>query len=320
MERKFNKPNIVLSKCLNIDNCRFNWDVVKDDFITKLWKYVNYLPVCPEVAIWLGVPRMPIRLIKWNKIYQPWTNIDYTDKLNNFSEKYLSSLNKLDWFILKNRSPTCWIKDVKVYDKIDSNFISNTHWTWLFTYNILNKFKNYPLEDEWRLKNYKLREEFLTKIFILADFREIQENKSISDLQQFQANNKYLFMYFSPQKQVNLWRIIASYDKKNLEEIFEKYFQELIKLLSTQTNQWKFINSIQHIFWYFKNISKWEKDFFIQSIEVYKEWRIPSISLINMLKLFAIREDNKYILSQNILYPFPIELLELSDSWKILEL
>lgn len=320
-----NKPNIIISKCLNFDNCRFNWDKVNDNFLLKLWEFVNFIPVCPEVAIWLWTPRMPLRLYKDDnqdvRLYQPSSKMDLTQKMNDFCKTFLLSQENIDWFVLKNRSPSCWISDVKVYSKIDSHISSGRSWNWLFWQNIIDIFKNIPTEDEWRLKNFRLREEFLTKIFCLADFRNLKQKPIIRDLSDFQAQNKYLFMFYSPKIQKELWRIVASYDKSNILDIFEEYSIKLLELFQTETKIWKMINSLTHIFWYFKeNCSSEEKAFFLETIEVYREWRIPTSSVISIIKTWALRDKKEYVLKQTILTPYPKELVELSDSWKILKL
>lgn len=318
-----NKPNIIISKCINFDSCRYNWDIVKDDFLLKLWKFVNFIPVCPEVAIWLSTPRDTLRIYEknWKQILlQPKTDLELTEKMNSFAKTFLSKQENIDWFVLKNRSPSCWIWDVKIYDKKDW-YTFRRSGTWVFSENIEDYFLNVPKEDEWRLKNFKLREDYLAKIFCLADFREVKDSLEISKLNDFQAKNKYLFMFFSPQLQKELWQIIASYDKTNLEEIYKNYYSKLLELFSTETKIWKMINSLTHVFWYFKdNCSKEEKDFFLENIETYREWKIPTSSIIFILKTWALRDKKEYILMQTILNPFPKELVELSDSWKILKL
>lgn len=318
-----NRPNIIISKCLNFDKCRFNWDMVNDDFLLKLWEFVNYIPVCPEVAIWLSTPRLPLRLYKEDYktiLIQPWTDTDLSEKMRKFSKTFLASQKNIDWFVLKNRSPSCWINDVKLYDKKVSHTFAR-RWKWSFTQNIDSFFNKVPQEDEWRLKNFRLREEFLTKIFCLADFREVKNQKNIKILQDFQAKNKYLFMFYSPLYQKELWKIIASYNKENLSEILEDYNIKLLELFSVKTNTWKMINALTHIFWYFKNTcSKEEKEFFLETLEVYREWRIPASSVVSMLKLLALKDNSEYVLNQTILNPFPKKLIELSDSWKLLNL
>lgn len=322
MERIFSKPNIVISKCLNFDNCRYNWDKINDDFLLKLWKYVNYIPVCPEVAIWLWTPRMPLRLHLDDKentrLYQPSSKTDFTEKMKKFSIDFLSKTENTDGFIMKNRSPSCGIWDVKVYNKIDSHVSTQRSWSGIFWDEIRQEYRWYPTEDEWRLKNFRIREDFLSKIFCLADFKELQDIKALID---FQAKNKYLFMAYNQNTQKELWRIIASYNKDNFDEIYSEYKDWLITLFSTRNSTKKLSNAYMHIFWYFKeSCTKEEKEFFLESLDMFKDDRIPNSSVINMLKIWALRDKNDYIINQTILNPFPKELIELSNSWKSLKL
>jgi uncharacterized protein YbbK (DUF523 family) len=115
--REFPRPNVIVSKCLEFEACRYNRQIIKDDLVRSLKKHVNYIPVCPEVAIGLGVPRFPVRIVTSGstKLIQPSTSMDVTDAMNKFSERFLSKLKDADGFILKNRSPSCGINDVKVY-------------------------------------------------------------------------------------------------------------------------------------------------------------------------------------------------------------
>ncbi|MDD2871525.1 MAG: DUF523 and DUF1722 domain-containing protein [Candidatus Gracilibacteria bacterium] len=324
MNKIFYKPNIIISKCLNFDNCRFNGDMINDNFLKKLGEFVNYIPVCPEVAIGLGVPRMPLRLVNIDnetRLLQPSSKSDLTDKMDDFSIEFLKKQKNIDGFIMKNRSPSCGIKDVKIYDKEDSHTINTKHSAGIFGKNILEIYNSYPIEDEGRLKNFRLREEFLTKIFCLAEFREISRTKKIVDLTEFQAKNKYLFMFYSQSIQVLLGQILASYNKENIEEIYSYYYKQLLKLFDNPTKIGKMINSLNHIFGYFKDTcSKEEKEFFIETLDVYREGRIPTSSVISILKTWALRDKKEYILKQTILNPFPKELIELSDSGRLLEL
>lgn len=315
--QKFFKPNIIISKCLNFEKCRYNWDRINDSFLDKLWKFVNYIPVCPEVAIWLWTPRATIRIVQdWekNELIQPKTWANLTEKMHKFSQDFLKSQKEIDWFIMKSASPSCWIKDIKVYEK-KSNLCIWRIWKWLFVENIDDIFAKIPKEMDWRLKNFQLREEFLAKIFCLAEFREIKKNKKISELVDFQAKNKYLFMLFSPKIQKDLWLLIANYDKNNLEEILEKFEKNLLELFLTQTKKWKMINVLLHIFWYFKKeINEREKKFFLKSVNKYQSWVASLSSVTDLLKMFAERFEKEYILNQSILNPFPEDLLDLLDA------
>lgn len=113
------KPTVVVSKCLEFEACRYNGQVIRDAFVRRLENHVDYVPVCPEVAIGLGIPRFPIRIVSTTnlRLIQPTTGKDITDDMNEFSDKFLMSLKKVDGFILKFRSPSCGFKDVRIYAK-----------------------------------------------------------------------------------------------------------------------------------------------------------------------------------------------------------
>lgn len=317
---KFARPKLLVSKCLEFDSCRYNGMRLNSPLVYKLQKYVDFVPVCPEVAIGLGIPRTPIRMINIEKdlrLQEVGTDRDLTDKMNKFSSDFFEKLDFIDWAILKSRSPSCALKDAKI-NNWDSwlEKIENLK-AWFFAKYLYKHFPFIPKEDEGRILSYKIRDEFLIKIFIFAEFREIKKQKKISALTNFQAKHKYMFMSYTQSELNKLWNILACYDKTNFEEVctaYEKYLHELFLENRTQKN---FLNAIFHMFGYFKkNISAAEKQFFLDTIELYKEDRIPTSVIIHMLKNWAIAYNNEYILNQSILYPYPEDLIELSDSGK----
>ncbi len=120
---EFEKPKIVISKCIEFDRCRFNAQLISSDFVKKLKPHVDFLPICAEVEIGLGVPRDPIRVVidkGVKRLIQPTTNKEVSDSMNNFSNSFLNSLKEIDGFILKSQSPSCGLRDVKVYSALKS--------------------------------------------------------------------------------------------------------------------------------------------------------------------------------------------------------
>ena len=183
-EPKFNKPRLVVSKCLEFEPVRFNGQKIRFPFIEKLQNFVDFIPICPEVEIGLGTPRFPVRIIRGDDIQlvQPKSGLNYTKQIIQFSKHFLSSYTDVDGYILKYRSPSCGIKGVKYYNSIDSQF-TNRRGPGIFAKEILDCHKDLAVEDEKRLLNYKIREHFLTKLFIHARFRVILHSNRIKDLQ-----------------------------------------------------------------------------------------------------------------------------------------
>lgn len=317
---KFAKPILLVSKCLEFDSCRYNGMRLNSPLVYKLQKFVDFIPVCPEVAIGLGTPRTPIRMINVQKdlrLQEVWTDRDLTDKMNEFSSDFFDKLDVIDGAILKSRSPSCGLRDAKINNwDIGLEKIENLK-AWFFAKFLFKKFPFVPKEDDGRILSYKIRDEFLIKIFILAELRELKSENKISKLIDFHAKHKYMFMSYSQSDLNKLWNIVACYDKTNLDEIFHAYTKYLNELFLEPRTQKNLLNAIFHIFGYFKNdISSQEKQFFLDTIELYKENRVPTTVIIHMLKWWAIAYNIEYILNQSILSPYPEELIELSDSWK----
>lgn len=120
----FPKPNIVLSRCINIEAVRYDGGITNNEFARILGKYVNYITVCPEVSIGLGVPRDPIIIIKENdyyKLYQPKTSLDLTNAMEEFSDRFLNSLIDIDGFLLRSKSPSCGVSGTKIFNNPYAN-------------------------------------------------------------------------------------------------------------------------------------------------------------------------------------------------------
>jgi len=174
------KPVVVVSKCLGFDHCRWNGLIIHSTVIESLKELVNFVTLCPEVEIGLGVPRDPIRLIRQKgeiKLVQPTTGRDYTKTMSDFVNSYLSGLERVDGFILTEKSPSCGTRRVKIYPgpgrvpviERGSGFFGGA---------VMEKFPNLPIEDEGRLNNYKIREHFLTRLF--AAFSSRKRRKAFS--------------------------------------------------------------------------------------------------------------------------------------------
>jgi uncharacterized protein YbbK (DUF523 family) len=175
---KFPKPNIVISKCLGFAKCRYDGLIVFDTIVKRLKPFVNFIPVCPETEIGLGIPRDPIRVVSHKgklHLYQPATDRDLTRQMIQFSKRYLASLKDVDGFILKSRSPSCGINRVKIYYGYQPDAKPGMG-KGFFASAVKNKFPYLVIVDESSLKNLARRENFFTKIFSLARFRMLERN------------------------------------------------------------------------------------------------------------------------------------------------
>lgn len=322
MEKEL-RPQVVVSKCMGFDACRYNGQTLPDKFVEKLKDYVDYHPVCAEVEIGLGVPRNPVRLVMENEqlvLYQPASDTEYTGEMIAFSDAFFDSLKAVDGFILKGRSPSCGTKDVKVYLG-KAKTTGSIKGQGIFAGQVFKRYPYLAIEEEGRLTNFRIREHFLAKLYTLCRYRQVEKAKTMAALVKFQAQNKYLLMAYSQKEQKELGRIVANHDKLPLEQVFSSYKAHLGIAFLRIPRYSNYINVMLHIFGYFsEQLSSGEKNFILDSFEKYKSGKIPLSVPINVLKSYVIKYNDPYLLDQTIWAPFPEELMDISDSGKMEDL
>ncbi|ABC76454.1 YbgA family protein [Syntrophus aciditrophicus] len=319
MMENFPKPVVVVSKCLGFDSCRYNGDIIDAPFVDKLRSHVTFVPVCPEVEIGLGVPRKPIRIVSDKGIttlYQPATGKDFTGTMRSFVDDFLGSLTEVDGFLLKNRSPSCGVGDVKIHAGFDegarmfrgSGFLGGA---------VLERFAGLPVEDEGRIRNFTIREHFLTRLFLFARFREVKKSGSMRGLVDFHSLQKLLLMGYNQAQMRLLGKIVANHEKADWNTMITRYEEQLKRALANPPRFTAMINVLLHAFGGFSNVlAKEEKAFFLDLIEEYRDERIPLSALLQVLRGWSIRFRNDYLLGQTFLQPYPGQLSKITDSGK----
>jgi len=308
------KPVIVVSKCLGFAKCRWNNTEIPDSFVKKLKKHVKFIPVCPEVEIGLGIPRAPIRIVN-KKLIQPKTGKDYTDKMNKFTAKFLKNLD-VDGFILTYKSPSCGIKNVPIYPDAETRR-AESQGPGFFGRAIIKQFKGLPIEDQGRLKNFKIREHFLTRLFLLADFKQVKKSNNIAKLMNFHSKNRFLLMAYNQKELKNLGKILGQQKKAKLAKTFNDYETHLHKAMIKAPRYTSNINVLMHAYSHFaKKINKREQTYFQKLVKEYRNAKIPLSTILAVLQDWVLRFEDKYLAKQTFFNPHPIDLLEITDSGK----
>lgn len=313
--REFPRPCLVSSKCIEFEACRYNGLIIKSSLVKHLKKYADFLPVCPEVEIGLGIPRDPIHLEEDQgqiMLIQPSTGSDYTSRMLNFADSFLKSVEGVDGFILKNKSPSCGVKAVKIYPP-GGNARPKTDGVGLFAAAVFREFPLIPVEDEGRLRNFHLRENFLTRIYTLADYRENVENGSFADILDFHRKNKLLFLAYSQIYLKKLGKLVSDSGKIPLEDLILQYKQIMTAMIRTDPLPPSNVNVLMHAFGHFSlELNHQEKSFFRESLEKYRQERIPLLVIQNLLKSWIIRFNNEYLADQTFFEPYPDEIMEIT--------
>ncbi|MBN2392253.1 MAG: DUF1722 domain-containing protein [Anaerolineae bacterium] len=330
--RTFARPNVVVSKCMGFAACRYNGVTIPDAFVKQLEPYVTYLPVCPEVEIGLGVPRDPVRVVLVDgepRLLQPATSADVTEKMQAFAEDHLTSLtdidgnhridggHRCDGFILKGRSPSCGIKDVKLYRGMEKGAAVARKGAGFFGQAILERFGHLPVEDEGRLTNFTIREHFLTALFALADFRAVKSSEAMRDLVRFHTDNKLLLLAYNESQYRVMGPIVANHEKQPAEAVITAYEQHLWKALARPARRTAGINVLMHALGYFsEKLTSDEKAYFLDTLEKYRAEKVPLSVPVSLLGAWIARFKEPYLSRQTFFAPYPEGLIAISDSGK----
>lgn len=313
------KPRVVVSECLELKACRYNGEVIRDSFTAGLMQHAELIPVCPEVAIGLGIPRETLRIIEpENKplLIETATGKDHTARIEKFSHGFVKNLNDIDGFLLKGKSPSCGLRDAKVFPGIEKS-MPKRQGPGFFAAAVLENFQDLPAEDEGRLRNYRIREHFLTHLYTRARFRQIKKTRQAKDLVKFQAEHKFIYMAYNQKAMRELGRIAANSHDTGLETAYEEYEKGLTRVFSRMANHNSHMNIAMHAMGYFSDkLSAKEKAFFLDALEKYREDKTPLIVINSLLLSWIERFDEPWLKSQFYFRPYPEDLVELSDSGK----
>lgn len=310
------KPTVLISKCIEFDHCRYDGSMIASDFVKKIKPFVQFVTVCPEMEIGLGVPRKSLRLVRENKdkrLVQPDTDNDVTEKMIDFAQRFLSDHSQIHGVILKSRSPSCGIKDVKLY-AARKNAAPVKRVAGFFGEQVVKQM-NCLVESEGRLRNTIIQEHFLASIFTLADFEKVKSNAKIADLVNFHAKNKFLFMAYNQHRLREMGNSAANLEKKSVESVFQEYEKLLYSLFEMPPSHKTTVNVLLHLFGFVSDeLSGPEKEFFLDLIEKYKKEKIALNVLTQLLKSWVVRFAEPYLSRQTFFSPFPEELFEQNSS------
>jgi uncharacterized protein YbgA (DUF1722 family)/uncharacterized protein YbbK (DUF523 family) len=311
------RPALVISKCLELQACRYDGQMVRAPFVRTLIPFVELAPICPEVEIGLGIPRPPIRLVRRGgslRLYQPDTQRDVTPKMLDFNGRFLGGLHDVDGFILKSRSPSCGIKDTKVYGGAEGTKLSGKG-AGTFGGAVLERFPVAAIEDERRLTDSRLRHHFLTKLFARASFRAAKASGAMAGLVRFHTENELLLRAYHQGELRTLGRIVANADRRPFTEVVTAYEEHLARALARPPRSSSNVNVLMHAVGYVSaGLSGREKRHFQHALDEYREGRTSLSSPLVLLQAWIEQFDQPYLRAQTYVEPYPPELMDLRDS------
>jgi len=304
-----------VSTCLLGEEVRYDGGHKLDRFLVNtLGRYFEWVPVCPEVEMGLPTPRESMRLIgdpEAPRLIAPKSGTDYTEQMQAWAHQRVEQLaqTKLHGFIFKKDSPSSGLFRVKVYNE---HGMAQRNGTGMFPRAVMNRFPLLPLEEEGRLNDMPLRENFIERVFTYYRWTELLDNEPTpGGLVRFHTAHKLTLMAHSPSHYQEMGRLVAQAGTLPWDELADTYGRELMEGLAVLGKPGKHVNVLQHLMGYLKNhLSSEDKQELLSLIEDYRQGLLPLIVPLTLLKHHLSRYPvPEWVHQQVYLNPYPKELM-----------
>ena len=305
---------IGVSACLLGREVRYDGGHKRDAFLVETFgHYVQWVPVCPEVEIGLGIPRPTLRLERHGadvRLMMPKTGGDHTDAMRSYAGKRVAALAEDDLcgYILKKDSPSCGMERVKVYG---TSTIPSKSGRGLFAEALMQRFPNLPLEEEGRLNDPPLRENFVERVFAYRRVRSLFGGRwTLGDLVAFHTAHKLQLMAHSPKTYEQLGRLVANAKGVARAALRDSYESQFMLGLAALATRQRHTNVLQHMAGYFKKQLGDDDKHELQSvIDDYRRGLVPLVVPITLIRHYVRRFNVEYLQGQMYLAPHPKELM-----------
>lgn len=313
VEASDKRIQIGVSSCLLGQHVRYDGQHKHNGYITvTLGQFFDFIPFCPEVAIGLGVPRLPIRLVKHGHAVRARgvdnAEVDVTDQLSAYGTDVIPELRKVSGYILKKGSPSCGMERVKVYA---ATGVPLNNGTGIYAQQIMKLLPELPLEEEGRLMDPVLRENFVERVFAYHRWHQaVALRPSADGLVQFHARHKFIVLAHDEKSYRALGPLVAKAGTKPITELTACYFTLFMRALKKPATRRRHANVLQHLFGFFKKkVDAADRREMQEIIDNYRLGLVPLVVPITLLRHYLRRFPDAYLSEQYYLTPHPDELM-----------
>lgn len=309
------QPIIGISGCLTGAAVRFDGGHKRMDFVMdRLAKWVAFKPVCPEMAIGLPSPRPALRLVKTTagELRMRFSHAPYedvTEKISDFSDGYLPGMGGLSGFIVCAKSPSCGMERVQLYD--ENGHRGRKEGIGVFTAALMEKYPWLPVEEDGRLHDPVLRENFVERIFALHELNCLRESSlTRRALLDFHSRYKLQLLAHDQAGYREIGPFVASlHEWEDLEAFFKAYRDKLMVILKKPASRKNHTNVLMHIQGYFRNqLNPRQRGELRDVILHYRAGLLPILAPLTLLKHYLAEYPDDYLLTQNYFNPYPEDL------------
>jgi uncharacterized protein YbgA (DUF1722 family)/uncharacterized protein YbbK (DUF523 family) len=305
---------IGISACLLGQPVRFDGGHKRDAFLTETFgRFVEWVPVCPEVECGFGTPREAMRLVRAGpgvRLLTTRTGIDLTAPLERFSRSRVSALagEDLSGYVLKKDSPSCGLERVKVYDRHGTPARDGRG---LFASALVDAFPHLPVEEEGRLADPRLRDNFVERVFAYWRLRGLFAARwTVGQLVRFHTAHKLLLLAHEPESYRRLGRLVAGARGVTRRDLEGRYVDGFMRALAQLATTRRHTNVLQHMAGYFKDrLEPASKRELAETIADYRRGLVPLVVPMTLLRHHVRMLDVTYLAGQTYLQPHPKELM-----------
>lgn len=310
-----NKIKIGVSSCLVGEKVRWNGNHKQNHYVREvLANYFEYVSICPEMEVGMGVPRETVALygnLENSRMIGKKTRTDWTRPMERYIKNRLQSLRQdgLSGFIFKSKSPSCGLGRVPVYAEFGSQKVR--HGPGMFARAFTQSFPLVPAEDEGRLNDPGIRENFIVRVFSFHRLQSLFKNRfSLGALVKFHTRQKFLLLAHSRKHYDTLGRLVAKSKSTGIEDLKERYGKVFMEALALKASAKKNTDVLLHMMGFLKKIlSKEEKKDILSAIEDYRKELLPLIVPVTLIRHQVKKHNIEYLLDQVYLNPHPKELM-----------
>lgn len=310
-----NKIKIGVSSCLIGEKVRWNGDHKQNHYVREvLANYFEYVSICPEMEVGMGVPRETVALygnLEESRMISKKTQTDWTQPMQKYIKSRLNTLTHDNFcgYIFKSKSPSCGLGRVPVYSEFGSHNVR--HGPGMFAQAFTNKFPLVPTEDEGRLNDPRIRENFIVKVFSFFRLQELFTKQfSLGALVKFHTQQKFLLLAHSRKHYDALGQLVAKPKSIKIEELKDRYGKIFMEALTFKATPKKNSDVLFHMMGFLKKIlSKGEKEDILSTIEDYRKELLPLIVPVTLIRHQVNKHNIEYLKDQAYLNPHPKELM-----------
>ncbi len=299
-----------VSACLLGERVRFDGQHKRDRFVTDvLAEHVELVPVCPEIAIGLGVPREPVRLVerggRVRAVGVRDASRDVTGALRGYGVRMGRALADLAGYVLKARSPSCGPEGVKLYGAGGVPLPRAARGVYAEAF--LREQPLLPAEEEGRLHDPGLREAFLERVFVYDRWLRLRRaGLTPAGLVGFHTEHKYLALAHDPAAYRRLGRLAARAGGAPVEALAARYIAALMEALVRPATPRRHVNVLQHLLGFLRGaLDAGDRAELVQAIERYRQGRAPLIVPMTLLHHHFRRYPDPFVARQRYLAPYP---------------